>query len=171
MKQRIVLSTVVPVLILFSGTGLGQEKGSRRADRENPPIPEAARSVCRTIAGILSVYPALEVETSVGAVPGKGTVRHGCRILASGPASGLAGEVPPDEPIRFLLGESGWEEDFRYSAGSPGTTSFALRMSGMLCLFHGGARPGIEDGKTRAAERYEFEAGCAEEPAGTVPGR
>ncbi|HBO68923.1 MAG TPA: hypothetical protein DD658_01760 [Deltaproteobacteria bacterium] len=58
----------------------------------------------------------------------------------------MTGEVPPDEPIRFLLGESGWEVDSRYSADGPGTTSFALRKNGILCLFTGGAHSWTEDG-------------------------
>ena len=51
----------------------------------------------------------------------------------------MAGEVPPEEPIRFLLGESGWEVDPLYEADGPGTTSFALRKNGILCLLAGGA--------------------------------
>lgn len=175
MNKRIVLSVAVSALILLPGAGLCQEEGTGRADRKNPPIPDTARGACRTIAGILSVYPVLEIETSDGGIRDdrEGTDRFGCRVVASGPASGLAGEVPPAEPIRFFLGESGWEEDILYSADGPGTTSFALRMSGVLCLFGGGAHSWIEDGKILTAERFEFEAGCAADPgrAETAPGR
>ena len=175
MKKRIVLSVAVPVLIILSGTGLGREEGTGRSDRENPPIPDTARGACRTIAAILSVYPVLDVNTSEGPVrdPRDGPDRPGCRVFVSGPASGLAGEVRTDEAVRFLLGESGWEEDIHYSADGPGTTAFALRKNGVLCLFGGGAHSWIEDGKILTAERFEFEAGCVAAPErdGTEPGR
>lgn len=174
-RKRIVLPVALSVLIFLPGAGPCSEEGTGRADRVDPPIPDAARGACRTIAAILSVYPVLEVNTSEGAVRDLRDApdRPGCRVLASGPASGLSGEVPPAESIRFLLGESGWEEDIHCSADGPGTTAFALRKNGVLCLFGGGAHSWIEDGKILTAERFEFEAGCVAAPErdGTEPGR
>lgn len=155
----------LPVLIGLSGAALCQEKTGDHANGKKHPIPETARDSCRTIAAILAVYPTLEVRLSEGAVrdPQDGAERFGCRVHASGPTSGMTGEVQPEESIRFLLGESGWEEDPRYAADGPGTTSFALRKRGVLCFFSGGAHSWIEDGKTWTSESHDFEAGCAAE--------
>jgi len=145
-----------PALFLLVGlTGAG-----------TPTIPDLAKGSCRTIAAILVVYPALQVRLSEGAVPDPraGIERYGCRVHAAGPVAGMAGEVPPGEPIRFLLGESGWEEDPDYTADGPGTASFALRKDGVLCLFSGGIPSWIEDGKNRTSGTFEFEAGCTAGP-------
>jgi len=175
MKKLPVIVLSILLLIRVSGAGLCQEKASGHTNVGREPILETARGSCRTIAGILSVYPVLEVRTSEGPVRGlpDGKERHGCRVHASGPTSGLADEVPPDQPIRFLLGEDGWEEDLRYAADGPGTTSFALRKNGILCLFNGGAHSWIENGKVETSETFEFEAGCVAEPeqVGGAPDR
>jgi hypothetical protein len=157
-RIRPALVLALPFLIGLSGAGLCQ-------------VPDTAEGSCRVIAAILVVYPALSVRLSEGPVrnPLDGSVRTGCRVHASGPASGMAGEVPPEEPIRFLLGESGWKEDARYSADGPGTTSFALRRHGILCRFSGGAHSRIEDGKILSSETYEFEAECADDGIPSPP--
>ncbi len=131
-----------------------------------PPVPEPAGGSCRTIAAILSVYPTLTVRISVGTIrdPRNGTDRSGCRVDAAGPAAGMVGEVPPEEPIRFLLWESGWEEDPRYASRSPGTVAFALRKNGVLCLFSGDVPPGAGNGGNGTARWFEFHAGCAATP-------
>lgn len=95
-----------------------------------------------------------------------------CGEKTSGPAWGIAGEVAPEEAIRNLLRQAGWEEDLLHAADGPGTTSFALRKDGILCVVSGGAPSGIEDGKIFMAEKYELEARCVAESAreGTAPG-
>lgn len=166
MKKLPVMVLTILLLNRVSVAGLCEKKPSGHRNGGKEPVPELARGSCRTIAGILSIYPVLEVRTSEGPVRGllDGKKRYGCRVHASGPTSGLTGEVPPDQPIRFLLGEDGWEEDPLYAADGPGTTSFALRRNGILCLFSGGAHSWIENGKIETSESFAFEAGCVAEP-------
>lgn len=175
MEKLPVMVLSIVLLTRVSGGGLCQENASGPSYGAPEPVPEMAKGSCRTIAGILSIYPVLEVRASEEPIRGglDGKVRYGCRVHASGPARGLAGEVPPDQPIRFLLGEDGWEEDLRHAADGPGTTSFALRKEGILCLFSGGAHSWIEDGKVESSETFEFEAGCAAEaePGEAAPNR
>jgi len=158
MKNLRPLVLALPILLFLSGTGSVQEMAP-----------------CRTIAAILSVYPVLDVKMSQGAVRNlrDGTERPGCRVHASGPTSGIAGEVRPEEAVRDLLGQSGWVEDPLYGADGPGTASFAFRTDDVLCTASGGAHSWIENGKIVTADRYEIEAGCVAEPdpSGTGPGR
>lgn len=172
MNTRMFLSMAVFLLFLASGSGVRPGVCAGHSDGAERPHPESSREACRTIAAILAVYPVLEVKTTEGPVrdPLDGSERAGCLVFASGPASGLAGEVPPEEPIRFLMGESGWEEDPRYAADGPGTTSFALRKGSGLCLFGGGAPSGIEGDTFLGAERFVFEAGCTGNPGNGDPG-
>ncbi len=174
-KKQIVLSVALTVMVFLSGAGLCQEAGTGRAGRGNFPGPDTAIGACRTIAAILSVYPALDVKMSPGTVrDGKDrTERPGCRVHASGPTSGIAGEVRPDDAVRNWLGQAGWEEDPLCAADGPGTTSFAFRKDDVLCTVGGGAHSWIEDGQILTADRYELEAGCMADPApsGRGPGR
>ena len=175
MKRLSVLAPAILLLIQVSGTGLCQEKDGGDLNVKKHPIPEKVRASCDAVAAILVVYPALEVRTSEGEVRDlqDGSERPGCRVLAVGPTSEIAGEVNPSEALRSLLPQAGWEEDLRYAADGPGTTSFALRKNGILCLFSGGAHSWVEDGTILSAKTYEFQAGCASEPEkeGTAPGR
>lgn len=159
-------AAAILLLVQTSGTAPCQEKAAGAAVGKAPQVPDPAGDSCRTIAAILAVYPTLEVRVSSGAVrdPQGGPERSGCRVHASGPAAGLAGEVPPEEPIRFLLWESGWEEDARYAGTGPGAVSFALRKHGLLCRFAGDSPPGAEGRKVLPSRTYTFEAECAEEP-------
>lgn len=160
-------------LLVLSGSGFSQNRAAGHAGGDT--APDTAAGSCRTIAAILSVYPSLEVRTSEGSIRDDrdGTERPGCRIHASGPASGVDGEVPPEESIRFLLGESGWEEEFRHAADGPGTAFLALRRNGLFCTFRGGERASGETGKIVAAGRYESTAACFAVPKGEPkePGR
>jgi len=166
MKKRRPMVLAAPFLLVLSGAGFSQERAAGHPGGERASASETAAGSCRTIAAILSVYPTLEVRTSEGAIrDGRdGSERPGCRVHASGPASGVAGEVPPEESIRFLLGEFGWKEDFRHAADGPGTSSLALRRNGLFCTFRGGARSPVENGKILAADRYEGMAVCFSEP-------
>jgi hypothetical protein len=138
----------------------------------NSRIPAAALDACRTVAAILVVYPSLEVRKSEGPVrdfPGdrEGT---GCRIAASGPSSGIAGEIDPADAVRNLFREDGWIEDVRYAADGPGTTSFVFRKNGVCCRAGGGAHSWIEDGKAFTSETYELEAECIPDTEGPLQG-
>jgi hypothetical protein len=175
MRNRRPMVLAVPFLLFLSGAGFSQERAPGHPCGERFAAPEMTAGPCRTIAAILSVYPALDVKMPPGAVRDlkDGTERPGCRVHASGPTSGIAGEVRPDQAVRDLLGQSGWEEDPLYGADGPGTTSFAFRKDDVLCMAGGGAHSWIEDGKILTADRYEIEAGCVAEPdrTGTGPGR
>lgn len=165
----------VPFLIFVSGVAPSRASAAGPVDAQSRAVPEQVMGSCRTIAGVLGAYPVLEVRRTVEAVRDvrDGSERPGCRVLASGPAAGMVGEVGPDEALRVLLPQAGWEEDSRYAADGPGTTSFAYRKHGVLCMFRGGAHSRIERGKVLVSETYEFEAGCVEEPGreGAAPGR
>lgn len=173
-KHRFLL-LAVPFLIFVSGAALSRTMAAGPAGAQSRPVPEQVTGPCRTIAGILGAYPVLEVRRTVEAVRDfrDGSELPGCRVLASGPTTGMAGEVGPDEALRVLLPQAGWKEDSRYAADGPGTTSFAYRKNGVLCMFRGGAHSRIEHGKVLISEAYEFEAGCVEEPdrEGAAPGR
>jgi hypothetical protein len=175
MKRLPVLAPAILLLIQVSGAGLCQEKAGGDSSGKKRSVPEKVRASCGAIADFLVVYPALEVRKSEGEIRDlrDGTERPGCRVEAFGPTSGIPGEVRPDEAIRWILSQDGWEEDLRYVADGPGITSFAFRKKGILCLFHGGAHSGVEDGRIVSAERYGFEAGCSSEPQGeeTAPDR
>lgn len=175
MKRLPVLAPAILLLIQVSGAGLCQEKAGGDSSGKKHSIPEKVRASCGAIAAILVVYPALEVRKSEGEIRDlrDGSERPGCHVHAFGPTSGIDGEVRPDEALRRTMSQDGWEEDLRYAADGPGTTSFGLRKRGILCLFHGGAHSWVEDGKIVSAERYQFEAGCASEPQGeeTAPRR
>lgn len=54
-------------------------------------------------------------------------------------------------------------EDPNYSADGAGTTSFALRKDGILCLVGAGAPSGFEDGVFFTDEIYELDAQCVAE--------
>jgi hypothetical protein len=75
----------------------------------------------------------------------------------------IAGEVPPEVAVRQLLEQDGWKEDPNDSADGAGTTSFALRKGGILCLVGAGAPSGFEDGKFFTDELYEIDARCMAE--------
>lgn len=175
MEKRRFLLLAVPFLVFVSGAALSRALAAGPFDAQSRPVPEQVTGPCRTIAGILGAYPALEVRRTVEAVRDvrDGLERPGCRVLASGPAVGMVGEVGPDEALRVLLPQAGWEEDSRYAADGPRTTSFAYRKHGVLCMFRGGAPAWIEHGQVRVSGTYEFEAACVEvpEPEGAAPGR
>lgn len=167
MRAHVGPALAVLLIVGAAGAGVGGETGAGPSGRKGRPSTQEARAACTTIAAILSIYPTLEVRTSEGSAPGRqdDSERPGCRVLAAGPASGLAGEVRPDEALRGLMRQAGWEEDLRHSADSPGATSFALRKEGIVCSVRGGAHSWIEDGKTVTAATYELEARCAVDPA------
>jgi hypothetical protein len=110
---------------------------------------------CRTIAGIVSVYPDLKVTKPDSA--------EGCLVQAFGPASSIAWEVAPEDAVRQLFGQDGWVEDPAYAADGPGTASFALWKADILCRISAGTPSGIDDGNFFADEIYEFDAHCTEE--------
>jgi len=95
--------------------------------------------------------------------------RPGCRIVASGPTSGISGDIDPAEAVRSWFQGGGWMEDIRYAADGPGTTSFAFRKNRILCRVGGGAHSWIEDRESFTSERYDLEAGCVSDPDGTAP--
>ncbi len=165
MKKRFVLALAVPFLIGIPGAGLCGEKPSGPSSGVNPAALGKEGGSCRTIAAILRVYPALVVQKSEEPAPGAGNESEspGCGVHASGLTSLIAGEVAPDEAVRQLLEQGGWKEDPNYSADGAGTTSFALRKSGVLCLVSAGAPSGFEDGKFFADEIYELDARCVAE--------
>lgn len=166
MRLLRLLLPVIPLLFFLPGTGLCEGKDAVRPEGKSRPIPDKVSGTCRTIAAILAVYPSLEVRKSEGPVLDLqgGTVRPGCRILASGPASGISGETDPAEAVRDMFQGSGWKEETRDSADGPGTTSFAFRNYGMSCRVKGGAHSWMEDGKLFSSEKYELEAGCVPDP-------
>jgi hypothetical protein len=138
-----------------------------------PPVPGKLKGTCETIAAILAVYPALEVRKSEGPVRVSQDIpeRSGCRVFASGPASGVAGEIDPAESVRVQFRWDGWIEDTRLAADGPGTSSFAFRKNGVLCMVSGGAHSWIEDGKTFTSERYDLKAACVPDNGAAAPGR
>lgn len=154
MKKRFFVALAVPLWI------------AAPSNAEGPAVTGAASEACRTIAAIVRIYPALEVRKIADPVPGaqngSGSFA-GCRVLASGPASTVAGEVLPEDAVRELLQQGGWKEDPDYSADGPGTSSFGLRRGGTLCLVTAGAPSGVEDGKIFTDDTYRFEARCAAE--------
>ncbi len=163
MKKRFVLALAVPFLIGIPWAGLCVEKPSGPSSGENPAALGKEGGSCRTIAAILRVYPALEVQKSEEPAPGAGNESPGCGVHASGPTSLIAGEVAPEEAVRQLLEQGGWKEDPNYSADGAGTTAFALRNGGILCLISAGAPSGFEDGKFFTDEIYELDARCVAE--------
>jgi len=169
--QRLLL-LLIPFMFFLPSAGLCEGKDAGPPNGMKQPIPNMAKGTCETIAAILAVYPTLEVRKSEGPVRDlQGTAeRLGCRIIAFGPTSGIAGEIDPAEAVRGQLQGDGWMEDIRYSADGPGTTSFVFRKDRILCGVSGGAHSWIEDGKTFTSEKYELEAWCASNLDGTVPG-
>jgi len=154
MRKRRLLPMAVAFLLLFPGPGLCEGNGS-----------------CKTIAAILSVYPALEVRKSEGPVRSlrDATEHPGCSVHASGPTALILGDVDPAEALRRYFSGSGWEEDLRLAADGPGTTSFAFRKEGVFCRTSGGAHSWIEGGETFTSERYELTVECAPEPEKVFP--
>jgi hypothetical protein len=158
-------------MFILPGAGLCGGRDAGNPTGMSQPIPDKVSGTCRTIAAILAVYPALEVRKSEEPVRDVQGIpeRHGCRIIAFGPTSGIAGETDPAEAVKRLLQGTGWTEEIRYAADGPGTTSFAFRKCGMLCWVSGGAHSWIEDGKPFSSDKYELEAGCGPEPDGNAP--
>jgi hypothetical protein len=172
MRLQRLLLLVIPFMFFLPGAGLCEGKDAVHPNGKNQPIPNKVMGTCKTIAAILVVYPALEVRKSEGQgwdLPGI-SERPGCRIMAFGPTSGIAGEIDPAEALRGQFQGDGWREDIRYAADGPGTTSFAFRKNGILCMVSGGAHSWIEDGKAFTSERYELESGCVSDPDGAAPG-
>jgi hypothetical protein len=164
-KRRIVFALAVPLLIGLPWAGLCGQKSSSSSSGEDPAALNKAGGSCRTIAAVLREYPALDVRMSEGTVPGAGNEPEspGCGVHASGPTASITGEVSPDEAVKRLLEQRGWEEDPDDSADGAGTTSFALRKGGILCLVDAGAPSGFEDGEFFVDEFYELDARCVEE--------
>ena len=173
MRVHRLLLLVIPFLVCLPGRGLSEGNDAGPPNGNNPPIPEKATAACQTIAAILAAYPALEVRTSEGLVQDlrDRSEGFGCRVLSSGPTSGIAGEVDPADAIRGQLQGEGWKEDIQYAADGPGTTSFAFRKQRVLCMVSGGAHSWIEDGKIFTSERYKLDVGCVPDLEGTTPRR
>ena len=171
MRLLRLLLLVIPFMLFLPGEGLcgGKDAGNPNGMRQ--PEPAKVSGTCRTIAAILSVYPTLELRKPEGSdrIVSGIAERPGCRILASGPASGIAGEIDPAEAVKGWLQGGGWMEDIRYSADGPGTTSFVFRNDGIMCGVNGGAHSWIEDGKILTSERYDLEAWCASSLDRTAP--
>jgi hypothetical protein len=149
MRIRRHLSLTVAIFLSFPGLGLCEVYSS-----------------CGTIAAILAVYPTMDVWKSEGPVrsPRDATEHPGCRIHASSPTALLSGEVDPAEALRRYFSDSGWEEDSQFAADGPGTTSFAFRKRGVLCLASGGAHSWIDDGRISTSETYELTVECSLQP-------
>ncbi len=173
MRVQRLLLPVILFLVCLPGTGLCEGNDAALPNGNDPPIPETAMATCQSIAAILAAYPALEVRTSEEVVQDlrDRSEGFGCRVLSSGPTSGIDGEVEPADAARGLLQGEGWKEDLHYAADSPGTTSFAFRKQRILCMASGGAHSWIEDGKIFTSERYEFDVACVSDPEGTTPRR
>jgi hypothetical protein len=167
--QRLPL-LLIPFMFFLPGAGLGEGKDAGHPNGMKQPIPNLARGTCEKIAAILAKYPTLEVRKSEGPVRDLQGIaeRPGCRILAFGPTSGIAGEIDPAEAVRGRFQGDGWMEDIRYSADGPGTTSFVFRQDGISCGASGGAHSWIEDGKFFTSERYQLEAWCSSNLDGTT---
>jgi hypothetical protein len=166
MGKRRLLSLTATFLLSLPGVGLCEGNDPGHRDGANQPVPVTATGTCATIAAILSVYPPLVVRRSEGPVRDilTGAESPGCSVLVSGPSALIAGEVDPAYALRIHFHGTGWEEDNRYAADAPGTTSFAFRKNGISCQAHGGAHSWIEDGVTHTSEKYELEAGCVSQP-------
>lgn len=173
MSLRTLLLLVVSLTLLLPDAWGGEGKGSPHPNGMNPPVPDEVMGRCNTIAAIVAVYPAFEVQTKKGRIRDLQGIRElsGCRVTATGPASGIAGEIDPAEAIRIQFQGDRWVEDIRYAADGPGTTSFVFRRNGVWCRTNGGAHSWIEDGKIFASERYELEMECVSDPDGTAPGQ
>ena len=160
------LLLVIAFIFFLPGAGLCGGKDVGNPNGMSQPISDKVSGACQKIAAIFAEYPALEVRESEGPVRGPQDISElsGCRIIAFGPASGVAGEIDPAEAVRGRFQGDGWTEDPRYSADGPGTTSFVFRKGRIMCGVSGGAHSWIEDGKTIISERYELEAWCASNP-------
>lgn len=167
MRSLRLFSLVMSFMFLLPRAGLCEGKDAGHTNGARRPIPGKVSGTCRTIAAILVVYPTLEVrksEETIRNVPGI-PERPGCRVVASGPVSGIAGETDPAEAVKGQFQGDGWVEDIRYAADGPGTTSFAFRKNGILCRVTGGAHSWIEGGKHFTSDRYDLEAGCVPDAA------
>ncbi len=172
MKLLRLLLLIIPFMFFLPSAGICGSMDAGNPNGMGQPIPDNVLGTCRTIAAILSVYPTLEVRKSeepIRDLPAN-PERPGCRIIAFGPAWGIAGEIDPAEALRSHLQGTGWMEDIRYAADGPGTTSFAFRKDRMLCRVSGGAHSWIEDGKPFTSDRYQLEAACVSDPDGMAPG-
>jgi len=152
---------------LCVGTEAGSPKGMNRA------MADQVMKTCRTVAAIVSVYPAFEVRRSEEPAPAlhAGAWHPGCRVVASGPTVAIVAEIDPAEAVRGQFRIDGWKEDIRQTADGPGTASFAFRKHGILCRVSGGAHSWIEGGKTVTSGTYNLVAGCVSGPEGATPGR
>lgn len=167
MRSLRLFPLVMSFMFLLPRAGLCEGKDAGNLNGMRQPKPDMVSGTCRTIAAILSVYPALEVRKSEGPVRVVSGIaeRPGCRVVSFGPVSGIAGETDPAEAVKGWLQGGGWVEDIRYAADGPGTTSFTFRKNGISCGVTGGAHSWIEDGKNLTSERYELEAGCVPDAA------
>lgn len=107
MRGQRLLLPVIPFLVCLPGTGLCEGNDAALPNGNDPPIPETAMATCQSIAAILAAYPALEVRTSEEMVQDlrDRSEGFGCRVLSSGPTSGIDGEVDPADAARGLLGD------------------------------------------------------------------
>jgi len=99
MRLPRLLLLVIPLMFCLPGAGLCGKEDAGNPTGRGRPIPEMVLGTCRTIAAILSVYPALEVRKSEETIRDLQGIpeRPGCRVIASGPTSGIAGEIDPAE--------------------------------------------------------------------------
>ncbi len=136
--------------------------------RVKVPSPRAApgvRAACGRIAMVIGecgLKPDV-IHGRVGHTLG-GRNQVGCRVLAVAPTSTIVGRFEPRNCLEKHFLVRGWTEDLRYAADGPGTSAFAYRKDGILCVFSLGAHSAIEDDRIVTSEDFEFDARCTMEP-------
>ncbi|NNG15560.1 MAG: hypothetical protein HKM89_03690 [Gemmatimonadales bacterium] len=126
-------------------------------------VTPEVRAACETIGALVGEVTGWDTERFDGTVLDEPSRRWrpACRVVASGPTASIDEARNPGDRIRSRLAASGWLEDFRYAADGPGTSAYAFRSSGSLCVFRVSAPSYLsEDGEIVVAERYDVKAGC-----------
>lgn len=154
---------IAVAIMILSLSGCQAANGDPRdqSPAPAPPVPPDLRKACERIATAVREI-GLVPEVTEGRVGHASSEREqvGCRVLAVAPTATVVGRVEPDTTIRDRQSRDGWKEDLGYAADGPGTTAFAFRRGGTLCVFSLGAPSYLEDGEIVTAERYEFDARC-----------
>jgi len=119
-------------------------------------------TVCNTLAAVVG-----EGVLSIAAVDTVvrdhrfGRMAPGCLLRLTGRMSAFHDASPPDEILRQVLPDQGWQEDLRYAADGPDGTAFALRRDGVLCMISAAWDGGDDSDPVHVPEeRYELTIAC-----------
>ncbi len=114
-------------------------------------------SVCRDLSNRIVAYEGLDFHRD-DVTEGDTTVS--CILTSKAPTNTMTEGADPLGDLRKWLADSGFEEDMRYMADGPGTSSAGLRRDPILCVVSGGVPASLEEGEIVSSEQFSLHVIC-----------